>query len=54
MIAHTALLAPFSYQVAVEQWIESRKWNPETRYKALQKCGLANVLAVLEKTASTL
>ncbi len=48
-IAHSALLAPITYHVMLEQWFESRKWSPLAIYKGLQKCGLANLLVHLEK-----
>ncbi|MDR2488513.1 MAG: class I SAM-dependent methyltransferase [Desulfovibrio sp.] len=48
-IAHTALVSPVNYHIPLEQWFESRKWSDLSIYKGLQKCGLANVLAYLEK-----
>jgi SAM-dependent methyltransferase len=48
-IAHTACLSPVTYHAALERWFESRKWSERAIYKGLQKCGLANVLACLEK-----
>ena len=51
-IAHTGILSPFIYHTTLEQWFESRNWNALTLYKRLQKFGLANVVAYLEKPAS--
>ena len=51
-IAHTSLVSPFKYHIPVEQWIESRKWSELATYKALQKCGMANVLAHLTKPST--
>jgi SAM-dependent methyltransferase len=48
-IAHTSLLSPFIYHIPLEQWLESRKWSELAIYKGLQKCGLANVIAHLQK-----
>ena len=48
-IAHTSFVSPVTYHIALEQWLESRKWSELAIYKGLQKCGLANVLAHLEK-----
>ena len=48
-IAHTTILAPFSYQIFLEHWIASSGWSPQAKYKALQKFGMANVLACLQK-----
>lgn len=51
-IGHTALLAPVAYHIPVERWLESRKWSELAIYKGLQKCGLANVVAQLQKPRS--
>jgi SAM-dependent methyltransferase len=48
-IAHSAMVSPVSYHIPLEQWFESRKWSDLAIYKGLQKFGLANVLAHLEK-----
>ena len=50
-IAHTALVSPVNYHIPLEQWLESRKWSKRAIYKGLQKCGLANIVAYLEKQA---
>ncbi len=52
-IAHSALLAPFTYHIALEQWLEARQWSPLAIYKGLQKCGLANIVAYLEKPTAS-
>lgn len=48
-IAHTGLVSPANYHIPLERWLEARKWSELAIYKALQKCGLANVVAHLEK-----
>lgn len=48
-IAHTALVSPVTYHITLERLIESRKWSELAIYKALQKCGLANIVAHLHK-----
>jgi 2-polyprenyl-3-methyl-5-hydroxy-6-metoxy-1,4-benzoquinol methylase len=48
-ISHTAIAAPFAYHIPLERWLESRPWSNLAVYKGLQKCGLANVIAHLEK-----
>ncbi|MDR3073778.1 MAG: class I SAM-dependent methyltransferase [Deltaproteobacteria bacterium] len=48
-VAHTAFTSPVCYHVPLERWIEAQKWSELAIYKGLQKCGLANVLAHLEK-----
>lgn len=53
-IAHTDVVAPFNYHVPLERWLETRKWSALALYKGLQKSGLANVLARLEKQLSRL
>lgn len=47
-IAHTSLISPVTYHMALEQWFESRNWSGLAIYKGLQKFGLANILAYLE------
>lgn len=49
-VAHTTLTSPVNYHVGVERLIEGANCNPELCYKLLQKFGLANVLARLQKT----
>jgi SAM-dependent methyltransferase len=48
-IAHFALVSPLNYHIPLEQWIEARVLRPFATYKALQKCGLANIVAHLRK-----
>jgi 2-polyprenyl-3-methyl-5-hydroxy-6-metoxy-1,4-benzoquinol methylase len=48
-ISHTAIAAPIAYHIPLEGWLESRRWSAYAVYKGLQKCGLANVIAHLEK-----
>lgn len=50
-IAHTGIVSPFTYHIALEQWLESRNWDALTLYKRLRRAGLANVVAHLEKPA---
>lgn len=50
-VAHTTLTSPVNYHVAVERIIEGANCKPERCYKLLQKFGLANVLARLQKAS---
>ena len=52
-IAHTSLVSPVTYHIPLERWFESRRWSALAIYKGLQKCGLANVLAYLEKPSTS-
>ena len=52
-VAHSAFISPVNYHTALERWFESRRWSDLAIYKGLQKFGLANVLAHLEKPLSS-
>ena len=49
-LPHTTLHAPFQYQLVLERFLDGLQWAELTKYKILQKFGMANVLAVLKKT----
>ena len=51
-IAHTVVTSPVNYHEPLERLFESRKWRDVAIYKALQKCGLANVIAHLQKVTA--